>query len=311
MKKLPIIMDVDTGIDDAIALYLVAASEELDLKGVTVVAGNQTINKTLRNTLKIAEMLKLDVPVAKGAVKPLLGQGVTAGEAHGESGLGFHVDETTNYPLSKMSAVELMAHIIENSKEKITLLPTGPLTNIATFLLAYPHLKERISKICLMGGGALDYNQSLAAEFNIFVDPEAAAIVFKSGIPIIMCGLDVTHKAYITREEIDRLVDNDSQLAKVTKEMMDFYYNSYITRYNIPGAVLHDSVAAAYLIDPDMFKGFEAYVEIDLDGKFTRGATIVDGANMLGKDPNAFVVTDLDRNALIELTIERFQKIID
>ena len=310
MKRLPIIMDVDTGIDDAIALYLVAGSEELDLRGITVTSGNQTIEKTLRNTLKIAEMLKLDVPVAKGALKPLLCEVVVAEEAHGESGLGFEVDESTNYPLSELSAVELMADIIEKSDEKITLLPTGPLTNIATFLLAYPHLKERISKICLMGGGALDYNQSFAAEFNIFVDPEAAAIVFKSGIPIIMCGLDVTHKAYITREEIDKLVDNDSELAKVTKQMMDFYYNSYVTRYTIPGAALHDSVAAAYLIDPEMFEGFEAYVEIDLDGKFTRGATLVDGANMLGKKANAFVVTDLDRDALIDLTIKRFHKII-
>lgn len=303
-------MDMDPGIDDALALYLVAASKEVDLKGITVVAGNQSINKTLRNTLKLAEMLKLDVPVAKGAVKPLLGQGITAEEAHGESGLGFHVDDIVNYPLSEMSAVNLMAHIIENSDERITILATGPLTNIATFLLTYPHLKERISKICLMGGGAFDYNQGLAAEFNIFVDPEAAHIVFKSGTPIIMCGLDVTHKAYITREEIDKLVDNDSKLAKVTKEMMDFYYNSYISRYKIPGAVLHDSVAAAYLIKPEIFKGINAYVEVDLEGKFTRGATIVDGANTLGNEPNALVVMDIDRDALIELTIERFQRII-
>lgn len=311
MKRLPIIMDVDTGIDDAIALYLVAGSEELDLKGITVVAGNQTLNKTLRNTLKIAQMLKLNVPVAKGAAHPLLREGVVAEEAHGESGLGIYVGENVNYPTSDLSAVELMASIIESSQEKITLLPVGPLTNIATFLLSYPHLKEKIGTICLMGGGAFTYNQSLAAEFNIFVDPEAAQIVFNAGIPIIMCGLDVTHKAYITREEIDKLVDNDSELAKATKEMIDFYYNSYVTRTNIPGAVLHDSVAAAYLINKDMFSGFDAYVEIDLEGKYTRGATIVDGANVLGKKPNAFVVTDLDRKALIDLTIDRFQKITD
>lgn len=311
MKIIPIIMDVDTGIDDAIALYLVAGSEELELKGITVAAGNQTINKTLRNTLKIADMLRLNVPIAKGAVKPLLGEGVTAEEAHGESGLGFHVDENVNYPLSPMSAVELMAHIIQNSQEKITLLPTAPLTNIATFLLAYPHLKDRIEKICLMGGGALDFNQSLAAEFNIYVDPEAAKIVFNSGIPIIMCGLDVTHKAYITKDEIERLVDNDSELSKATKQMMEFYYNSYVTRYTIPGAALHDSVAAAYLIAPQMFKGFHAYVEIDTDGKYTRGASIVDANNTLGKRPNAYVVTELDREAFIKLTIERFKKITE
>ncbi len=311
MKKLPIIMDVDTGIDDAIALYLVAGSEELDLRGITVASGNQTIDKTLRNTLIIAEMLKLDVPVAKGSIKPLLCEVVVAEEAHGESGLGFEVDENINYPLSEMSAVELMAEIIEKSDEKITLLPTAPLTNIAAFLLAYPHLKDKIESICLMGGGALDCNQSLAAEFNIFVDPEAAQIVFSSGIPIVMCGLDVTHKAYITKEEIERLVDNDSELAGTTEKMMEFYYNSYVTRTNIPGAVLHDSVAAAYLIDKTMFTGFDAYVEVDLTGKYTRGATIVDGANMLGKKPNAFVVTDLDRDALIKLTIDRFQKITE
>lgn len=311
MKRIPIIMDVDTGIDDAIALYLAAGSKELDIKGITVVAGNQTIDKTLRNTLKIAELLKLEVPVAKGAMKPLLGEGVTAEEAHGESGLGFYVGEELNYPLSELSAVELMADIISNSDEKITLVPVGPLTNIATFLLAYPHLKDKVDKICLMGGGSFEFNQGYTAEFNFYCDPEAANIVFQSGIPIIMCGLDVTHKAYITKEEIDKMVNNDdSELAKITKQMLDFYYEGYVSRTNLPGGVLHDSVAVAYLINEDMFKRFEAYVTIDLEGQYSRGASIVDRANTLNKKPNAFVVTDVNRDELIRISIERFQNIV-
>lgn len=309
MKRLPIIMDVDTGVDDAIALYLGAGSEELDIKGITVVAGNQTLEKTVRNTLKIAELLKLSVPIAKGASHPILGKGITAEEAHGNSGLGFHVGEESNYPLSNLSAVDLMADIISNSDEKIILVPTGPLTNIATFLLAYPHLKERLEKICLMGGSSFESNQGYAAEFNFYCDPEAAKIVFESGIPIIMCGLDVTHKAYITREEIDKMVSNDSELAKVTKQMLDFYYNSYRRRTNLAGAVLHDSVAVAYLINKEMFTGFDAYVTIDLEGQYTRGASIIDGDNTLKKSNNAFVVTDIDREVLIDITIKRFQEI--
>lgn len=311
MAKRKILMDVDTGIDDAIALFLVAGSPELDLLGVTVVAGNQTLDKTLKNTLKVAEMLKLDIPVSKGAGRPFLHAGIIAEDTHGEGGLGLFEGGEPNYLASELSAIELMEKIIGEADSKITLVPTGPLTNIATFLLANPHLKDKIDTICLMGGGALKGNKSITAEFNFLADPEAAHIVFKSGIPIIMCGLDVTHKAYITRDEIDTLVSNDSEIAKAAKGMLDFYHTSYLRRTKLPGAPLHDSVAVAYLVNPELFSGFDAYVEIDLEGELTRGASITDGLNLLGKESNAFVVNDIHRDKLIKLTIERFDKLIN
>lgn len=311
MEKRKIIMDVDTGIDDAIALFLVAGSPELDLLGITVAAGNQTLDKTLKNTLKVSEMLQLKIPVAKGAGGPFLYDSIIAEDTHGEGGLGLFEGNDPNYPLSELSAVQLMEKIVGEADGKITLLPTGPLTNIATFLLANPHLKEKIDMICLMGGGALKGNKSITAEFNFLADPEAAHIVFKAGIPIIMCGLDVTHQAYITREEIDKLVSNDSEIAKAAKDMLDFYHSSYLRRTKLPGAPLHDSVAAAYLIAPELFGGFDAYVEIDLEGDLTRGASITDGLNLLGKESNAYVVNEINREKLIELTIERFDKLIN
>lgn len=310
MKTRPIIMDVDTGIDDALALFLVAGSEELNLKGITVVAGNQTLDKTLSNTLKMVEMLGLDIPVAKGAAKPILGEGVTAADVHGDSGLGLFDEKPAILKESNLSAIELIAQICENSEDKITLVPTGPLTNIATFLLSYPHLKAKIDSICLMGGGALLGNITATAEFNFYCDPEAAQIVFQSGLPIVMCGLDVTHQAYIKKEEIERLVNHKNKLAIAAKQMLSFYYDSYMRRTKLGGAALHDSVAVAYLIKPELFDGFHGYVEIDLEGKFTRGTSICDGMNLLGKEKNAFVVNKVNREKFIDLTIERFENLI-
>lgn len=310
MKPRPIIMDVDTGIDDALALFLVAGSKELDLKGITVVAGNQTLDKTLSNTLKMVEMLRLDIPVAKGATKPILGKGITAADVHGDSGLGLFDEKPAKISASDLSSVELISNICENSDEKITLVPTGPLTNIATFLLSYPHLKTKIDCICLMGGGALLGNRTVSAEFNFYCDPEAAQIVFQSEIPIIMCGLDVTHEAYITKEEIERLVSYKSPVATAAKQMLSFYYDSYMRRTNLGGAALHDSVPVAYLIRPELFGGLNAYVEIDLEGKLTRGSSICDGMNLLERDSNAFVVTSVNREKFIDLTIERFQNLV-
>lgn len=311
MKSRPIIMDVDTGVDDAIAIFLAAGSPELEILGITTVAGNQTLEKTTRNTLKVAELLGLDIPIAKGARYAILQENEIAPDIHGESGLGFYVDAQSDYPLSDLSAVDLMAKLISQSDEKVTLVPTGPLTNIAVFLKTYPDLKEKIELISLMGGGALDWNHALVTEFNFFNDPEAAQIVFNSGIPIVMSGLDVTHKAYITREEIDRLVAKDNELSSATKGMLDFYFARYMKKKGFVGAALHDSVAVAYLIDPDLFHGYQAYVEMELEGAYTRGASMVDGLNLLGKKANVFVLDDLKREEFIKITIDRFQDLLE
>ena len=206
MKKIPILMDVDTGIDDAIALMFAMQSDKLDIKGITAVAGNQVIEKTLRNTLDVVEFAgRSDIPIAKGAASPLVRKLEIAGDTHGESGLG-----SAKLPLAEkqpedIDAVGLMRKVLEESDEKVILVPTGPLTNIALLLLAYPHVKEKIEKIVLMGGGAFEGNATPTAEFNIWVDPEAASVVFNSGLPVVLVGLDVTMKAYVTLEDINAM----------------------------------------------------------------------------------------------------------
>ena len=197
MKRIPIILDGDPGHDDAIAWVLAKGSPMLDIRGVTSVCGNQTIEKTTYNAQRICTLIDLHVPTAMGRLRPLISDPIIAPTVHGESGLDGPALPEPDFELEDMDAVTLMAKLIQESDEPITLVPTGPLTNVAALLMAYPELKEKIARISLMGGGVQYGNWTPAAEFNILVDPEAAAVVFESGIPIIMAGLDVTEKAMI------------------------------------------------------------------------------------------------------------------
>jgi len=303
MKKLPIIIDCDPGHDDALMLMLAFGSGRFDVKAVTTSAGNQTQDKTLGNALKILTLIDANVPVYRGCEKPLFRDLIIADYVHGETGLdGPSLPLTTIRPQT-LSAVEGIAEILEASDEKITIVPTGPLTNIATFLLAYPHLKQKIERISLMGGGIFRGNMTPLAEFNIFADPEAAHLVFKSGIPITMCGLDVTHKALVFQRDIDmfRAIGNRSGLA--TADLMDFFSIFYRkNRLELDGgAALHDPCAIAWLMDPDMFKSKACFVDVEINGALTTGTTVVDFYNVLEKTPNAEVVYDMDREKFIKM----------
>ena len=205
MKKIPVILDGDPGHDDAIAWVLAKGSQEMDILGVTSVCGNQTIEKTTYNARRICTLIGLDAPMAMGRLRPLISEPIIAPTVHGESGLDGPALPEPAYPLLEMDAVTLMAKLLEESPEPVTLIPTGPLTNVAALLLAYPELKSKIARISLMGGGVQYGNWTPAAEFNILVDPEAADVVFSSGIPIIMAGLDVTEKAMIFPEDFERI----------------------------------------------------------------------------------------------------------
>ena len=203
---LPVILDCDPGHDDAIALILALASPELKVLAVTTSAGNQTPDKTLNNALRILTLLgRDDIPVAAGANKPLARELIIADNVHGESGLDGPKLPDPGFAPVAMTALELMAKCLRESPEPVTLVPTGPLTNIALLLAAHRELKSKIARIVLMGGAAGAGNWTPAAEFNIYVDPEAADMVFKSGLPITMCGLDVTHEAQVMDEDIERV----------------------------------------------------------------------------------------------------------
>lgn len=308
MRRIPVIMDCDPGHDDAIALIMAFASEKLDVRAVTTSAGNQTPEKTLNNALRILDYIGVDVPVAQGAKRPLLRELEIAPEVHGESGLeGPEIPDAVSKPVD-MPAIDLMRKVIMESDEKITLIPTGPLTNIAMLLLAYPEVKEKIEQISLMGGAAYGGNWTPAAEFNILVDPEAAKVVYDSGLPIIMSGLDVTHKAMIMKDEVEVLRDLNTKVGIFVAELLDFFVKFHDEVWKLPGCPLHDPCAVAYLIAPEIFESEQYAVAIETQGEFTTGMTVVDFNRQTGRDENVKVLLGVDRKKFIDLLTELVAK---
>ena len=308
MRKIPIIMDCDPGHDDAIAIILACASEKLDVRAITTVGGNQTIAKTTNNALRVLSFIDKKIPVAMGANNPLRRELEIAPSVHGDSGLdGPELPQPKEEAL-KISAFELMAKVVEESDEKITLVPTGPLTNIAIFLLSYPHLKSKIERISLMGGSAIGGNWTASAEFNILVDPEAADIVFKSGIPITMSGLDVTHKAQVYPEDIEKIKNQGGKVAVMVGELLEFFIKFHKEICGWEFAPLHDPCAVAWLINPDMFTSKKLNVQIDIDGEHTTGCTVTDFLNRFKLEPNTDVLLDVDRHQFVDMLIDAVNK---
>lgn len=308
MRK-PVIMDCDPGHDDAIALILAYASEELEIKGVTTVAGNQTVEKTTSNALKVLSFIGAEVPVAKGCSGPLFRDLITAGEVHGESGLDGPDLPEPSFEALPMTAVELMVKIIEESDVPVTLIPTGALTNVGLLLMTHPELKERIERISLMGGACYGGNWTPAAEFNILVDPEAADIVFRSGIPITMSGLDVTHKALIKHEDIERFRTIGTKTAVMVAELMDFFAKFHEENFDFGGSPLHDPCAVAWLLQPSLFSSKSCYVAIETGGRLTTGCTVVDTMGLLGKEANTEVLFDIDRIGFVDLLAQSLERL--
>ena len=302
-KRIPVILDGDPGHDDAIAWVLAASSPLLDIKAVTSVCGNQTIQKTTYNAGRIMTLVGLHVPLAMGRTKPLVADAIIAPTVHGNSGLdGPALPEPADKPV-EIDAATLMAQILEASEEPVVLIPTGPLTNVATLLLLYPHLKSKIRHIYLMGGGIDFGNWTPAAEFNILVDPEAADVVFRSGVPITMAGLDVTEKALVFPEDFERIRALNNPVARVVAEWLDFFYGFHRS-IGYPGAPVHDAVAVAALIRPEIMTMQEMYVQIELTGDYCRGTTVGDKLGVLGKPDNARVIMNIDREAFVDLLAE-------
>ena len=309
----PIILDCDPGHDDAIAIMLAAGDPAVDLLAITTVAGNQTLDKTTLNALRVCTLAGIhDVPVAAGCARPLTRPLQIAEDVHGESGLdGPRFGAPTVQALDE-HAVDLMHRVLQEHPEPVTLVPTGPLTNIALLLTRYPDDVARIREIVLMGGSTERGNVGPYAEFNIFVDPEAAAIVFGSGVPVTpgdgkpaelaepagvgltMCGLNVTHQALVTPEVVARLHALGGELGPVCAELMTFFASTYKTLWGFESPPLHDPVAVARVIDPTLVECVDVHVAIEVSGEHTRGATVVDLHGYLGKAPNAKVAVGLD-----------------
>jgi len=306
MSKIPVIIDVDTGIDDAVALALALQAEKLDIKGITTVAGNQTIEKTTRNTLDVVEYFgRSDIPVAMGSKGPLVRQQIIAAYAHGESGLGTAVLPKAKNTVHELDAVSFIKKVLEESEEKITLVPTGPLTNIAILLMAYPHVKEKIKEIVLMGGGAYEGNSNATAEFNIYADPEAAKVVFDSGVKLVMCGLDVTMKAIATPDDVRAIKAIGNKVGTFVAEAFEFYMAMYKKNANFTGCAVHDAVTITYLIAPELIKTKQGIATVDIEGRDSYAATICDFRPWRDREKdNALVCTDIDRDAFIKLLLD-------
>lgn len=308
-KALPIIIDCDPGHDDAIALILALASPKLNVLAVTTSAGNQTPDKTLRNALRILTLLgRHDIPVAGGAPKPLLRELIIADNVHGESGLDGPALPEPGFAPQALTAVELMAKTLRASTEPVTLVPTGPLTNIALLLSAHPDLKAKIARIVLMGGSAGPGNWTPAAEFNIYVDPEAAEMVFGAGVPITMCGLDVTHAAQVMDEDIERIRAITNPIARTVAELLDFFMIYHRDpKWGFVGAPLHDPCTIAWLLRPELFTGIECHVSVETQGQYTVGMTVVDRYRLSPHEPNATVLLGVERQGFIDLLVEQLQ----
>lgn len=299
MNRIPVILDGDPGHDDAIAWMLAKSSPMLEIRAVTSVCGNQTIEKTTYNALRICTLLGIDCPIAMGKPAPLLAKPMNAPSVHGQSGLDGPKLPEPAMELSELRSVELMAKVLRESDAPVTIVSTGPQTNVAALLLAHPELKSKIGRISLMGGGIAHGNWTPAAEFNILVDPEAAKVVFESGIPIIMSGLDVTEKALIYPRDFERVRAVGNPVARVVADWLEFFYEFH-RKLGYPGAPLHDPVAVVSLIRPELLISKDLCVEVETKGEYCRGATV--GHDR--KKPNARVNLGIDRDGFADLLVE-------
>ncbi|SOC14177.1 purine nucleosidase [Rhodobacter sp. JA431] len=307
-----IIIDTDPGQDDAVAILLALASPELEILGITCVAGNVPLDLTARNARIVCELAgRTEIKVFAGCDKPMERALVTAEYVHGKTGL-----DGISLPLPKMKLQEQHAvdFIIETLRNEppgtVTLCPLGPLTNIATAFTQAPDIVERVDEIVLMGGGFFEGgNVTPAAEFNIYVDPQAADIVFKSGISIVVMPLDVTHKVLTTRARIEAFRNLGTPVGHAVASWTDFFERFDMAKYGADGAPLHDPCVIAYLIEPDLFTGRHINVAIETQSELTMGMTVADWWRVSPRKPNAMFMGDVDAKGFYTLLTERLARL--
>ena len=312
MTKHTIIIDCDPGQDDAINLLLAMSSpDELDILGITAVAGNVPLALTERNARLMCDVARRsDVPVYAGCARPMVRDLITAEHVHGTTGIdGAEISEPV-LPLQEQDAVDFIVDTLRAADDDtIILVPTGPLTNIATAITKAPDVLPKVKEIVLMGGAMRESgNYSPSAEFNILVDPQAADIVFKCGRPITQMGLDVSHQVLSTRERIDRIKKIDNQAAQATVGMLDFFNRHDTKKYKYMGAPLHDPCTVAYLLRPDIFEGKLCNVSIETQSELTMGNTAVDFWHVTDRPKNSNWIHAVDADAFYELLTSRLAR---
>ncbi|QJW35906.1 nucleoside hydrolase [Cellulosimicrobium protaetiae] len=279
-----VLLDCDPGHDDAIAMLLAHGSPAVDLVAVTTVAGNQTLEKVTRNALAVAELVGMDVPVAAGCDRPLVRPRIVAPDIHGDSGMDGPVLPAPRRAVDRRHAVELIVETVMSAEPgEITLVPTGPLTNVAMAARREPRIVPRVREVVMMGGGYQVGNRTPVAEFNVLADPEAAHVVLNEAWPVTMVGLDLTHQAVATPDVRARLAALDTPAARFVGELLDFYGATYRTAQGFPYPPVHDPCAVAYVIDPEVLTTRRAPLDVELHGALTTGMTVAD---LRGDEPS-------------------------
>lgn len=301
---IPVILDMDPGIDDAAAIVMALNHPDIDVKLITTVAGNVSVDKTTNNAIKLVEFFKKDVPVAAGASAPLKKEFVDASNIHGESGMpGYDFPETSTEPLT-LDAVDAIVEVLNQQSEPITIVATGAYTNIANLLTKHPEVKNKIKQLLLMGGSISGGNVSSVAEFNVFTDPDAAKIVFESGLPIVMIGLDVTLKALLTTDTIEKM----AQIGETGKMLHDLTvaYNDV----HDGGKPMHDVNTIFYLVNPDAIKTQNYWIDVITEGPAI-GGTIADTQSRFHQvdQTNARVGIDIDAQKFNDWFLEQLEAI--
>ena len=312
MRPRPIIIDCDPGQDDALAILLALGSaDDLEVVGITAVAGNVPLPLTEKNARKICELAgRTDVPVHAGCARPILRPLVTAEYVHGKTGLDGADLPEPSAPLAPGHAVDfLIDTLMARPQGEVTLCPIGPLTNVALAIVKQPAIIPRIGEIVLMGGAMAAGNTTPAAEFNIYVDPHAARVVFEAGVKLTMLGLDVTHQALVDQDRLDAIAALGSPVARAATGLLDFFNRFDRERYASPGAPLHDPCVIAYLLAPELFSGRDCHVAIETASELTMGATLVDWWAMTGKPANATVIDQVDADGFFTLLTERLGRL--
>lgn len=303
-----IIIDTDPGVDDALAILLALASPEISLEALTTTQGNVTLEKATRNALSILELARAShVPVASGSLLPLVQPLHASAFVHGESGIGNSLlPEPIAKPAQKHAVDYLIERVLAEPKE-ISIFPIGPLTNIAMAIRKEPKFAKALKELVIMGGAALEPgNVTPLAEFNIYVDPHAAHIVFHSGIPITLIPLDVTHKCLLKQTHIDRLMKIDSPISRFVRDAVDVYLRaSFALGYE--GSALHDPLTLATLIAPELLTLKEYYVDVDIAGGVSMGKTFADVRNVLKKPANMKVAMNVRGEDFVELFMQRME----
>jgi purine nucleosidase/pyrimidine-specific ribonucleoside hydrolase len=311
MTARPIVLDCDPGHDDAIAILVAHGCPDIELRAITTVAGNQTLEKTTLNARRVCTVAGIvDVPIAAGAAQPLRRKLEAAPDIHGESGLdGPRFPEPTVGVVDVAAADLIVQLALEAEPGELSLVPTGPLTNVATALQRAPEVGPRLREIVLMGGSTDRGNWTPAAEFNIWADPEAADAVFRSGVPVTMCGLNLTHQALATPHVVERVAAVGTQVADVVVDLLGFFADTYRDVFGFGSPPVHDPCAVARVARPDLVGVRDAFVAVETSGGWTTGMTVVDLLSRLDRPANAKVAMDLNVDGFWDLVIDALERI--